>query len=198
SVSNLVTQVKDLLEGEFTSISVVGEISNLSRSSAGHIYFSLSDVDSGLSAVLFRADALRNPGVQKLRDGDKIICHGGLSVYSKRGTFQLIVRRFEYAGAGDLKLQFEKLKRELSAQGLFDQDQKKVLPSYAQKIAVITAEGGAALQDFLNVFKRRALGGEVYIVPAVVQGENSATSLRQALAKVIRYHQNHPDKGFDV
>src|SRR5690606_18815762 len=79
-----------------------------------------------------------------------------------------------------------------------DQDQKKVLPSYAGKIAVITAEGCAALQDFLYVFKCRALGGEVYIVPVVVQGENSATSLRQALAKVIRYHQNHPDKGFDV
>ena len=198
SVTHLVNSVKNLLEGEFAQVSVIGEVSNLTRSSAGHIYFTLSDVESGLSAVLFRADALRNPATRTLKNGDKIVCHGGLSVYGKRGTFQLLVRRFEAAGAGDLQLQFEKLKRELAAQGLFDVDQKKAIPEFAKRIAVITASGAAALQDFINVYKRRALSGEVVVVPALVQGVQSAASLRHALARAIKYGLSDPSKSFDV
>ena len=93
---------------------------------------------------------------------------------------------------------FEKLKRELSAQGLFDQDQKKAIPAFPKKVAVITAAGGAALQDFINVYKRRALQGEIVLVPALVQGEQSARSLREALAKVIKYNLGNPDQSFDV
>lgn len=198
TVSSLVSSVKNLLEGEFSHTSVIGEVSNLSRSSAGHTYFTLSDRDSGLSAVLFRGDALRNPEVKNLRDGDKIVCHGGVSVYEKRGTFQLIVRRVERAGAGDLKEQFEKLKRELAEQGLFDQAHKKQIPSFPRRVAVITAEGGAALQDFLNVYKRRAISGTLVLIPAVVQGDQSAKSLRNALAKAIKHGMNDPAKAFDV
>lgn len=198
TVSSLVSSVKNLLEGEFAHTSVIGEISNLSRSSAGHIYFTLSDRNSGLSAVLFRGDALRNPEVRNLKDGDKVVCHGGVSVYEKRGTFQLIVRRVERAGAGDLKEQFEKLKKDLAAQGLFDQSHKQTIPSFPRRVAVITAEGGAALQDFLNVYKRRAISGTIVLIPAVVQGEQSAKSLRSALAKAIKFGIDNPQKAFDV
>ena len=142
SVSSLVNSVKQSLEGEYSFVSVVGEVSNLSRSSAGHIYFTLSDKDSGLSAVLFKGDALRNTGTRNLKDGDKITCHGGLSVYSKRGTFQLVVRRFEMAGSGDLKEQYEKLKRELAGQGLFDPEAKKKIPNFAKRVAVIALPPG--------------------------------------------------------
>lgn len=198
SVSTLVQSVKNSLESEFSFVSVIGEISNFSRSSAGHLYFTLSDTDSSLSAVMFKADVLRNSNARSMKDGDKIICHGGLSVYAKRGTFQLIAKRAEFVGAGDLKEQFEKLKRELSAQGLFDQDQKQAIPAYPKKVAVITAASGAALQDFINVYKRRALLGEIVLVPALVQGEQSAKSLRHALSKVIQYNLANPDQGFDV
>lgn len=198
TVSKLVNSVKYLLENEYAQVSVIGEVSNLSRSSAGHIYFTLSDPESGLSAVLFRADALRNSSVKDLKDGDKIICHGGLSVYGKRGTFQLIVRRLEPAGAGDLKLRYEKLKRDLAAQGLFDHENKKQIPSYPKRVALITAEGGAALWDFVNVYRRRAVTGEVILIPAVVQGDQSAVSLRKALAKAIKLGIDNPDKAFDV
>tara|TARA_R110000868_G_scaffold201748_1_gene449261 strand:- start:4139 stop:5419 length:1281 start_codon:yes stop_codon:yes gene_type:complete len=198
SVSSLVSSVKQSLEGEYSFVSVVGEVSNLSRSSAGHIYFTLSDKDSGLSAVLFKGDALRNTGTRTLKDGDKITCHGGLSVYTKRGTFQLVVRRFEAAGSGDLKEQYEKLKRELAGQGLFDPEAKKQIPHFPKRVAVITAEGGAALQDFLNVYRRRALSGEVVVIPAVVQGQASAQSLRNALAKAIKHGLSSSALAFDV
>ncbi|PIQ55174.1 MAG: exodeoxyribonuclease VII large subunit [Bdellovibrionales bacterium CG12_big_fil_rev_8_21_14_0_65_38_15] len=198
SVSSLVQSVKSSLESEFSFVSVVGEISNFSRSSAGHLYFTLSDADSSISAVMFKGDVLRNTSAKSMKDGDKVICHGGLSVYAKRGTFQLIAKRVELVGAGDLKEQFEKLKRELSAQGLFDQDQKIAIPAYPKKVAVITAAGGAALQDFINVYKRRALQGEIVLVPALVQGEQSPRSLREALAKVIKYNLGNPDQSFDV
>ena len=198
SVSSLVQSVKNSLESEFSFVSVTGEISNLSRSSAGHIYFTLSDSDSSLSAVMFKGDVLRNSSAKTMKDGDKVICHGGLSVYAKRGTFQLIAKRVELVGAGDLKEQFEKLKRELASQGLFDQEQKKKIPAYPKKVAVITAAGGAALQDFINVYKRRALQGEIVLVPALVQGEQSAKSLRDCLAKVIKYNLSNPTQAFDV
>ncbi len=198
SVTSLVHSVKESLESDFSFVSVVGEVSNLSRSSAGHIYFTLSDQDSSLSAVMFRGDVLRNPKAKTLKDGDKIVSHGGLSVYPKRGTFQLIAKRFDVVGAGDLKEKFEKLKRELASQGLFDQEHKNTIPAYPKKVAIITAEGGAALQDFLNVYKRRALQGELVVIPAVVQGDQSPASLRAALAKAIKYNLSHPSKAFDV
>jgi len=134
SVSSLVQSVKSSLESEFSFVSVVGEISNFSRSSAGHLYFTLSDADSSISAVMFKGDVLRNTSAKSMKDGDKVICHGGLSVYAKRGTFQLIAKRVELVGAGDLKEQFEKLKRELSAQGLFDQDQKMLFQPILRRL----------------------------------------------------------------
>src|SRR5210317_1248388 len=106
SVSQLVNSIKNLLEGEFRFIKVEGEISNLSYSSAGHVYFTLSDKDSSISCALFRADALRNPEVKKIKDGDKVLIVGSLGVYSKRGTFQVIVKTITRSGKGDLLAQF--------------------------------------------------------------------------------------------
>ncbi len=193
SVSQLVNSIKNLLEGEFRFIKVEGEISNLSYSSAGHVYFTLSDKDSSISCALFRADALRNPEVKKIKDGDKVLIVGSLGVYSKRGTFQVIVKTITRSGKGDLLAQFELLKKKLASEGLFDIDIKHKIPKLPQKIAVITAESGAALQDFLNVYKRRSVWMNVMVVPSLVQGEAAPKSLLNALQNVIKYSLNQPE-----
>lgn len=183
SVSELVVSIKNLLEEEFQEVMVQGEVSNLSPSAAGHWYFTLSDQDACISCALFKGDALRNPIIRTLKDGDKVVLLGPVSVYQKRGSFQIIARRLMPAGEGALKLQFERLKARLSQEGLFDIAKKRPIPAFPKRIAVITAEHGAALQDFLNVMKRRSLWLDILIVPALVQGEGSARSLLAALKR---------------
>lgn len=183
SVSELVGSIKELLEESFQEVMVQGEVTNLSPSGAGHWYFTLSDDNSCISCALFKGDALRNPIIRNLKDGDKIIIVGPISVYQKRGSFQLLAKRIMPAGEGQLKLQFERLKAKLSHEGLFDIDKKKPIPKFPKRVAVITAEHGAALQDFLNVMKRRSLWLDILIVPALVQGEGAPRSLVAALKK---------------
>lgn len=183
TVSEIIGQIKGSLESSFKSIYIQGEVSNLSKTIAGHYYFTLSDRDSSLSCALFKGDALRNPLVKNLKNGDEIIVSGSISVYAKRGIFQLLAKRIVPAGSGKLQLEFEKLKSMLGSQGYFDLSSKKSIPAFPKKIAVITAPYGAALQDFLNIIKRRMLWCEIVIIPAVVQGNESEGSLIMALQK---------------
>jgi exodeoxyribonuclease VII large subunit len=183
TVSDLVSSIKTTLEDQFGEVMVQGEVTNLSPSAAGHWYFTLSDANASISCALFKMDALRNPLIRTLKDGDKIVLLGPVSVYQKRGTFQVLAKRIMPAGEGQLKLQFERLKAKLSQEGYFDLERKKPIPQFPKRIAVITAEHGAALQDFLNVLKRRSLWMDVVIIPAVVQGDSSAKSLVSALIK---------------
>lgn len=187
NVTQIVGQIKNLLESEFTNVSIEGEISNLSLSSAGHWYFTLSDKDSSLSAALFKMDALRNPLMKTIKDGSKVIVVGDISVYPKRGTFQVIVKRIVPVGMGDLKEQFEKLKRKLASEGLFDLDRKRPIPAMPKRVAIITAQRGAALQDFINIYKRRSIWMDLLVIPAVVQGADAPRSIRSALHNVIKY-----------
>ncbi len=183
TVSELVDSIKDVLEEQFHEVMVQGEVTNLSPSSAGHWYFTLSDENACISCALFKGDALRNPLIRTLKNGDKIVVAGPISVYQKRGSFQILAKRILPAGEGQLKLQYEKLKAKLAQEGLFDLEMKKEIPALPKKIAVITALHGAALQDFLNVMKRRSLWLDIVIVPAVVQGAGSGKSLVEALKK---------------
>ncbi len=129
TVSDLVSSIKNLLEEEFQEIFVQGEVTNLSPSASGHWYFTLSDASASISCALFKGDALRNPLIRSLKDGDKIIVLGPVSVYQKRGSFQILAKRILPAGAGQLKLQFDKLKAKLAQEGLFDLEHKKLIPS---------------------------------------------------------------------
>ena len=183
SVSDLVLSIKGVLEDQFQEVMVQGEVSNLSPSGAGHWYFTLSDAGASLSCALFKGDALRNPLIRNLKNGDKIVIVGPVSVYQKKGSFQLLAKRIFPAGEGQLKLQYERLKARLSQEGIFDLEKKKPLPLFPKRVAVITAEHGAALQDFLNVMKRRSLWLDILIIPAQVQGDGSAKSLITALGK---------------
>ncbi len=199
SVSALVGKVKGLLEGQFRSVSIEGEVTNLSLSSSGHYYFTLSDRNSSLSACLFKMDAMRNPEIKQLKDGDKVQCIGSIGVYAKRGSFQLIAKRITKASTGgDLLAEFEKLKKKLAGEGLFDLDSKSKIPKLPKKIAVITALRGAALQDFLNIMKRRALWTDIVVVPTLVQGDGAARSIRRSLFNTIKFSLDNPANSVDV
>jgi len=199
SVSEFVNGIKQTLESQFKNANVVGEISNLSLSSSGHWYFTLSDQDASVSVALFKLDALKNPIIKTLKDGMKVQAYGDVSVFTKRGTFQIIVKKIIPLGAGDLKEQFEKLKNKLRDEGLFDLENKKPIPLFPKRVAVITAKQGAALQDFINIYKRRSLKMDLLVVPALVQGENAPKSIREALLNVLQYSQMATlDKKIDV
>lgn len=189
SVSELVTQVKSLVNDTFDFVAVRGAITNLSSSAAGHFYFSLSDNDSLINAAMFRNAAIRYPLMRKLKDGDQIECVAELTVYEKRGTIQLVVKQIRLAGEAGLKLEFEKIKKKLESLGLFSLDRKKRIPDFPKKIAVISAPTSAAIQDFLNIMKRRGGMIEVLVLPAVVQGDKAALSVKRALEKVIQYNK---------
>lgn len=199
TVTEVVTRIKNLLEGEFRALSLTGEISNLSHSSSGHWYFTLSDKNSAISVALFKADAFRNPLIKQLKDGDKIICSGSVGVYSKRGTFQIIAKRISPAGKGDLKAEFEKLKKKLAGDGLFDLERKRPIPELPRRIGVITAKSSAALQDFLSIMDRRCHWHDILISDALVQGDQAPESIRKSLFNLIKYSLEAPEeKKLDV
>ncbi len=191
SVSELVGHIKTTLEESFHEVTVEGEISNLSLAHSGHWYFTLSDADAAISCALFKGDALRNPAIRQLKDGDKVVVLGPLSVFQKRGTFQILAKRVMPSGDGAWKLKLEALKRKLQGEGLFDLARKRPMPVFPQRVAIITAPQGAAVQDFLNVYRRRALHWDITVIPALVQGERAPASLLAGLEAAAT-------RGFDV
>lgn len=193
SPTEFLGQVKFLLESTYKHVVLKGEIINLSGSASGHFYFSLADKNASISVALFRGDALRNPLIKSLKNGDEVVITGPLGLYVKRGSFQLIAKTITKVGKGDLKAQFEALKVKLASEGLFDLESKLTIPNLPKKIAIITSPKGAALQDFINVYKNRSHWMDLTIFPAVVQGEKCAESVVRALHAIIKRQ-----KDFDV
>ncbi len=183
TVSELLALIKSTLEESFNEVMVEGEISGISHAHSGHCYFNIMDQDASISCALFRQDLLRHPGFKNIKEGDKVLVYGPLTVYPKRGTFQILVKRIAPVGAGLLKIKFEALKKKLASEGLFDLDRKRSIPRYPKKIALITAPGGAALHDFVNVYRRRGFDFQITIIPALVQGDKAVGSLISALKK---------------
>ena len=168
-----------------SNVWIRGEISNFKNQySTGHLYLSLKDGDSMIKAVMFRSYA------QKLRfmprDGDKVIIHGKVSVYSARGEYQVYIDEMQPDGIGALAQAFERLKQKLMIEGLFDEAHKKPIPQNPKRVGVITSASGAAIHDILNVSGRRAAGVEIVIFPALVQGDTAPKSLCSG----IRYFNN--------
>ena len=178
AVSTLTQQIKRLLEGGFSQLWVRGEVSNCKRQNAGHIYFSLKDKDSQLPCVLFARDAMQQ-GFE-LKNGQEILVFGDLSVYKPHGRYQLIAKIALHSGQGQLQLEFERLKKTLSAEGLFDASLKKELPVHPKRIAVITSESGAAIRDFIQILQRRDFKGQVVVYPVRVQGKEAAPEIEEA------------------
>ncbi len=172
SVSEITILIRNLLEGQFVDITVEGEISNCRPSSTGHLYFSLKDEQAVLSVVMFKN---RLFGLTfKPADGMMVRATGSISVYAKRGSYQLICESLVKAGEGELLAMLEKRKAKLAAQGLFDAERKKPLPLFPSRVAVVTSPTGAAIRDILRVLKRRNAGLNLVVLPAPVQGERAA------------------------
>ena len=178
-VSELVAQVRDLLEHSFPLLWVEGEISNFSRPRSGHWYFTLKDGQAQVRCAMFRN---RNMlcGTPPA-DGDRVLIRARISLYAARGDFQLIAEGLEAAGDGALRRAFEELKAKLQAEGLFDEASKKPLPTLPRSIGIITSATGAALQDICSVLQRRYPLGRIIVYPAPVQGDAAAAKLIEAL-----------------
>ena len=173
------------LEAGFGRIWIEGEISNLSRPSSGHIYFSLKDDKAQISCALFRSNTY-GMGF-KPENGMLVRARGRVSLYEARGNYQLIADSLVRAGEGLLRAKFELLKNGLAAEGLFDEAQKKPLPAYPLRIAIITSPSGAALRDILNVLQRRWPLAAVRIYGVPVQGEEAAPAIVKALSAANKH-----------
>ena len=157
------------------NISVKGEISNCKYHTSGHIYFTIKDAAGTISAIMF-AGSRRGLGFT-MKEGDKVIVTGSVEVYEKTGSYQLYARQIELDGAGNLYLQFEKLKNELEEMGYFAKEYKIPIPKCARRIGIVTAPTGAAIQDIRNISKRRNPYVELILYPALVQGDGAAQSI---------------------
>lgn len=197
SVSQVNEYIKMLLEGNPTlkNIWVAGEISGAKLYASGHLYFSIKDEDSVLSAVMFRS-SLMNTDFRP-QDGMSVLVHGRLSAYPPRGQYQLIADRMIPDGAGAMALAFEQLKNKLAAEGLFDPARKKPLPTHPKRIGVVTSPSGAAIHDIIRVAGGRDPSVEIILYPSLVQGDRAAASLVSGV-RYFNQMKDHPEQGVDL
>ncbi len=179
TISRLNREVRTVLEEVFPTVWVQGEISNLAKPVSGHLYFSLKDNTAQVRCAMFKN---RQSGLRfEPENGMQIMARANVSLYEGRGEFQLIIQSLEPAGAGALQLAFEALKQKLSAEGLFDEEHKKLLPLFPKNIGIITSATGAAVRDILSILKRRYPAGNVIIYPTLVQGEGASQEIAKAI-----------------
>lgn len=184
SVSQINFYIKSIIEndGSLQFVLVTGEISNLTvHQRSGHIYLSLKDSNSVISAVMFAGNARRLRF--RLENGMKVICRGRISVYEPSGRYQLYIEDMQPDGVGALTLAFEQLKKSLAQKGLFDNAHKKPLPKFPKTIGVITSPTGAAVQDITNIIRRRFPSADIVLAPVLVQGESAPEQLVRAVNK---------------
>ena len=182
TVTEVIRQVRGLIEEAVGDIWVEGEVSNLRRQASGHQYFTLKDERAQLSCVLFYRPGLRHASVP-LEEGMLIHAHGTMTVYEARGQYQLNVRLVQAAGAGLLAAKFEALKRKLDAEGLFDPAHKRPIPAFPKAIGIVTSPTGAAIADMLNILHRRAPWISILINPVRVQGAGAGAEIAAAVAE---------------
>ncbi len=182
TVSQLNRGIRSLLESEYPSLWVEGEISNLKLHSSGHMYLSLKDDKAQIPAVFF---SRYNQTLKfELKDGLQVLVYGKISVYEPRGQYQLYIERVEPKGVGALQLAFLQLKEKLEREGLFDQERKRPIPKFPKVVGVITSPTGAAIRDILNVIQRRFCGTSVLLCPVQVQGPSAAGQIARAIQEM--------------
>lgn len=182
SVAALVACVQEVIEDNFVEVLVQGELSNVAQPASGHCYFTLKDSKAQIRCALFRGQrrALRFDPTEGLA----VICRGRVSIYPQRGDLQLIVESMEPEGIGSLQLAFEQVREKLEKEGLFAPERKRKLPAFPATIGVVTSATGAALQDILNVLRRRSAGLRVLLRPVPVQGDGAAEQIATAIAEL--------------
>lgn len=183
SVSQINSYIRRIFDSDYAlrKITIKGEISNCKYHSSGHIYFTLKDEKSALRCIMFSTD--RRGLTFRLEDGQMVTVEGNISVFERDGSYQLYAKQIELSGAGELYLRYEKLKRELAEKGYFDFDKKKPLPRFPERIGIVTALTGAAVEDIKSIAARRNPFVQLYLYPAKVQGEGAA----QTIADGIRF-----------
>jgi len=185
SVSELTREIRFLLESSFPDIWVQGEISNFSHHTSGHMYFSLKDDKAQISCVMWQS---RNQNLFFTpQDGMKVLVQGRVTVFEKRGSYQLNVLQLQPAGVGELQLAFEQLKNRLREEGLFSAEFKKPIPRYPQRVGIVTSPTGAAIQDLISVLHRRLPALEIILNPVRVQGEGAALEIALAIDEFNEY-----------
>ena len=179
TVSEITRDIRVILEKHFSAFWIEGEISNFLHHTSGHMYFSLKDDNAILPAVLFRN--VNKDLKFQMKDGIKIVCFGRISVYDKKGQYQLYIDRVEPKGIGALQLAFEQLKEKLRKEGLFDVSRKKPIPFLPTRVGVVTSPTGAAIRDILNIVRRRFSNVEIILNPVSVQGEGAKETIAEAI-----------------
>lgn len=188
SVSQINSEISQLLDNEYRFVRVRGEVSTIRQPFSGHTYFILKDHQSQLASVLFKNK--RRWLASELEEGQQVICDGRISVYEPRGQYQLIVDTVDFDGTGQLRILFEQLKQKLRSEGLFDQEHKLVLPEAMHKVVLITSPSGAAVHDFVSICRGRRADLFIQILPVRVQGQGSAEEICRALETA---HDLSPD-----
>jgi len=181
-VHELVAQVRELVEQEYTDVWADGEISNYRPAPSGHVYFTLKDADAQLPVVLFRRQAM----LLRFRpeDGLHVLVRGRVSIYEQRGQMQLVAETMEPVGAGSLQMAYEQLKEKLKSEGLFDADRKQPLPAFPRTVGIVTSPTGAVIRDFLHIVARRHSGLNVMVFPALMQGDQAASDIVAAIEQL--------------
>ncbi len=185
TVRELNARIRSLFERDYDlqDLWVEGEVSGFKRAEpSGHCYFNLKDGKSQIACVMWRSSAAQQAVLPK--DGDAVMAHGAVTTYEERSTYQLYVDRIRPVGVGDLYRQFELLKQELEAEGLFDEARKRPLPDFPRRIGVVTSASAAAFQDVLNVLRRRFPLAEVLLSPTLVQGIEAPAQIVRALDRL--------------
>ncbi len=185
TVCEITREIRRNIEEGFSPLAVEGEISNFKRHSSGHLYFSLKDAEAQIACVLWRGRSQNLPF--QPQDGAKVLAFGNLTVYERQGKYQLDVMWLRPIGAGELQLAFETLKKKLAAEGLFDAERKRPVPTFPSRIGVVTSETGAAFRDIVSVISRRAPWVQLILRPTRVQGEGAAEDISRAIDEFNDY-----------
>ena len=188
TVSEITKYIKNMFAQDFVlnSVKVSGEVSNCKYHTSGHIYFTIKDDKSQMSAVMFASD---RRGLQfELNNGDQVEIEGRVDIYEKGGSYQLYAKKITLAGAGDLYQRFEALKKELEERGMFAPEYKVPIPRYIKTLGVVTASTGAAVQDIINIATRRNPYVQIILCPAQVQGDGAAWSIVHGIQALEKEH----------
>ncbi|MBL7139781.1 MAG: exodeoxyribonuclease VII large subunit [Planctomycetes bacterium] len=184
TVWDLTRRLRDVLEVEFPQVWVVGQVTNLSRHSSGHVFFGLKDERASIRCVAWRSDAGRLP--REMADGLEVEVRGRISVFPPQGVYQMYVTRVTARGVGRLEVAFRQLKERLEKEGLFDPARKRPLPRFPRRIGVVTSPTGAAVRDILHVLARRWPAARVLLAPSRVQGEGAADDIVRGIVNLNR------------